>query len=266
MKYNTDINIIGSIPDYHLIFKAMPLLMDTEGNGPSELKKILVTDNEFSFRTEGSRRRFLRVLNSTFVYQNHEINLFGSKVIELLSDNETSQSLVFFWLFSLNNKLFYEINRDVFLKFYFLGRAELPKSDIIAYLKDKFNNNPDMKGLWSEKTIDVIARKYLATLTRLQLLEGVKRKSYCFVRVSDELLVILLYLMYFRNDRELNVLNDEFLNFSFIAKESIIERLKRIGKKDWMKMNFTGTGITIEPLFDINNLANVIFRRKQSEI
>jgi hypothetical protein len=72
--------------------------------------------------------------------------------------------------------------------------------------------------------------------------------------------------MYFRNDRELNVLNDEFLNFSFIAKESIIERLKRIGKKDWMKMNFTGTGITIEPLFDINNLANVIFRRKQSEI
>ena len=27
MHYNTDINIIGSIPDYHLIYKALPLLL-----------------------------------------------------------------------------------------------------------------------------------------------------------------------------------------------------------------------------------------------
>ena len=43
MNYNTDINIIGSIPDYHLICKALPLLINDTDN----LKKSLVTDNEF---------------------------------------------------------------------------------------------------------------------------------------------------------------------------------------------------------------------------
>ena len=46
MHYNTDINIIGSIPDYHLIHKALPLLISDTDN----LKKLLVTDNEFGFR------------------------------------------------------------------------------------------------------------------------------------------------------------------------------------------------------------------------
>ena len=37
MHYNTVINIIGSIPDYHLIYEALPLLL----NDPKELKNIL---------------------------------------------------------------------------------------------------------------------------------------------------------------------------------------------------------------------------------
>lgn len=36
MYYNTDINIIGSIPDYHLIYKRLPLLL----NDPKELENI----------------------------------------------------------------------------------------------------------------------------------------------------------------------------------------------------------------------------------
>jgi hypothetical protein len=48
MHYNTDINIIGSIPDYHLIYKALPMLL----NNQSELEDILVNNNEFDFRTE----------------------------------------------------------------------------------------------------------------------------------------------------------------------------------------------------------------------
>ena len=50
MYYNTDINIIGSIPDYHLIYKTLPLLL----NHPKELENILVTNNEFNFRTKQS--------------------------------------------------------------------------------------------------------------------------------------------------------------------------------------------------------------------
>ena len=63
MTYNTDINIIGSIPDYNLIYRALPLLI----SDPTELEKILVNDNEFDFRTEKSRKRFLSALKSAFV-------------------------------------------------------------------------------------------------------------------------------------------------------------------------------------------------------
>ena len=48
MHYNTDINIIGSIPDYHLIYKALPMLL----NNQLELENMLVNNNEFDFRTE----------------------------------------------------------------------------------------------------------------------------------------------------------------------------------------------------------------------
>ena len=39
MKINSDINIIGSIPDYHLIYMALPLLLTNQ----VELENILVT-------------------------------------------------------------------------------------------------------------------------------------------------------------------------------------------------------------------------------
>ncbi|HUX56889.1 MAG TPA: BrxA family protein [Bacteroidales bacterium] len=261
MKYNTDINIIGSIPDYHLIYKALPLILNTEGNGIVAMEKLLVTDNEFNFRTEESRKRFLRVINSAFVNKNHDINLLGSKVIEQLKNNEGSQALVLFWLFSINNTLFYDLNRDLFLKFYFLGRAELPKSDIIAYLKDIFQNNPELKGNWSEKTIDIVASKYLTVLKRLHLLEGSRKKKYRYIRVSDELLAVFIYFLSLRADRESNILIDEFIPFSFVSKDSLIERLKKLGKKDLIRMNYSGTAVNIEPSFNINNIVNVIFRR-----
>ena len=81
MTYNTDINIIGSIPGYHLINRDLPLLINDTDN----LKKLLVTDNEFGFRTEKSRKRFLSVLNSAFVNQNNEINNLAATIIEHLS-------------------------------------------------------------------------------------------------------------------------------------------------------------------------------------
>jgi hypothetical protein len=69
-SYNTDINIIGSIPDYHLIYIALPLLLDNQ----KELETILVANNEFDLRTEKSRKRFLSALNSAFVSKNGKKN------------------------------------------------------------------------------------------------------------------------------------------------------------------------------------------------
>ena len=114
MHYNTDINIIGSIPDYHLIYKALPLLI----NDPKELENILVTNNEFDFRTEKSRKRFLSALNSAFVTKNKTLDELASELMLHTKSDENAQAILLFWLFSLNNKLFFELNRDIFHKYY----------------------------------------------------------------------------------------------------------------------------------------------------
>ena len=132
MNYNTDINIIGSIPDYHLIYKSLPLLYAKD----EMLEKILVADNEFNLRTEKSRKRFLSVLSSAFVTENESLNDFVGQLFAEQAIDEESKGIILFWLFSINNQLFLELNRDVFLKYLYQGRAELPVTDVIAYLKD----------------------------------------------------------------------------------------------------------------------------------
>lgn len=256
MKYNTDINIIGSIPDYHLIFRALPLLI----NDRDQLEKLLVTDNEFNFRTEKSRKRFLTVLNSAFVNKNSELNIAASLVIEYLKNDEKSQATVLFWLFSLNNQLFYELNRDVFLKYYFQGRAQLPKEDLIAYLKDVISRTSELKGKWSEITINTIASKYLTILKKLNLLEGTQRKSFCHITITDELLAVFVHLYDLIDVSDSNISKDDFLSFSFVSKESALERFKKIGKKDWIKMNYAGDTLKLEGAFKINQMIDGIFR------
>ncbi len=257
MHYNTDINIIGSIPDYHLIYKALPLLL----SDPKELENILVINNEFDFRTEKSRKRFLSVLNSAFVSKNKTIDELASVLMLYFKNDENAQALLLFWLFNTNNKLFFELNRDVFLKYYFQGRAELPKEAVIAYIKDLINRVDDLKGKWSEITIDTIASKYLTILKKLKLLEGNQKKKFTLIRVSDELLAVFIHLIDLLENRKGNFLEDDFLGFTFISKDNILDRLKRIGKKDWVKINFNGVTLQVESVFNNNNIIDGIFRR-----
>ena len=257
MNYNTDINIIGSIPDYHLIYKALPWLT----NDPEQLENILITNNEFDFRTEKSRKRFLSVLNSAFVSKNKTIDELASALMLNFKSDENAQAVLLFWLFSMNNQLFFELNRDVFLKYYFQGRAELPKEAVIAYIKDLISRVDDLKGKWSEITIETIASKYLTILKKLNLVEGNQKKKFKLIRVSDELLAVFVHLIDLIENRKANFFEDDFLGFTFISKENILDRLKRIGKKDWIKLNFNGLALEVEPVFNNNNIIDGIFRR-----
>ena len=256
-SYNTDINIIGSIPDYHLIYIALPLLLDNQ----KELETILVANNEFDLSTEKSRKRFLSALNSAFVSKNKVIDELASSLMLHFKNDENAQALFLFWLFSINNKLFFELNRDLFLRYYFQGQAELPKESVIAYIKDLISREDELKGKWSEITIETIASKYLTILKKLKLLEGNQKKKFTLVRVSDELLAVFIHLIDLSKNRKGNFLEDDFLGFTFIPKENILDRLKRIGKKDWVKLNFNGVSLQVEPVFNNNNIINGIFRR-----
>jgi hypothetical protein len=255
MNYNSDINPLGSIPDYHLIYRALPLLYGRN----NELEKLLVTDNEFNFRTERSRKRFLFVLNSAFITKNESINKLAGVLIDFLENDEQAKALIVFWLFSINNRLFYELNRDIFLKYYYQGRAELPKNDVMAYLKNLIAENSELKGKWSEETIDTMASKYLTVLKKLGLLEGRHKKTFRMITITNEMLAVFVHFFARMEGRKTNMLEDEFLPFSFVSAGNMVDRLKTIGKKDWIKMNYTGASLEVEGKFEINTIAHGIF-------
>ena len=113
--YNSDINIIGGIPDYQLIFKAIELYTA----GKDAMEDAIIKRNEFDFKTENARKRFLAAVTSTFLNFQRE----GDKVVVTTpftySMSLETKQLILFWQFCLTNRLFFEISRDVFIKNYF---------------------------------------------------------------------------------------------------------------------------------------------------
>jgi len=115
-----------------------------------------IKHNEFDFKTENARKRFLAAVTSTFLnFQNKEHEELITALFTHTMSLETKQ-LILFWQFSLANRLFFEISRDVFVKNYFSGRVSFPKEDIVAYLKDLIAKTPELK--------DKLQRRPLAPL------------------------------------------------------------------------------------------------------
>ena len=74
-------------------------------------------------------------------------------------------------------------------------------------------------------------------------------------------MAVFIHLTSSLENKKYNFLEDELMNFTFIPKEGILDRLKKIGKKDWIKMNYTGTALNVEASFTTNKIINGIFRR-----
>ena len=100
--------------------------------------------------------------------------------------------------------------RDLFLalKYYYQGRTELPKETIIAYIKDLISKNAELKGKWSEVTIDTIASKYLTILKKLHLLEGNQKKRFCHIKIADELLAVFIHITSLLENKKSNFLDE----------------------------------------------------------
>ena len=56
---NSDINIIGGIPDFDFGLIEASLKHFTNGKDQLVLSELVVTNNAFDFRTESARKRFL---------------------------------------------------------------------------------------------------------------------------------------------------------------------------------------------------------------
>jgi len=253
--YNSDINIIGGIPDYQLIFKAIELYT----SGKDTMEDAIIKHNEFDFKTENARKRFLAAVNSTFLnFHNEDHEALITALFTHTMSLETKQ-LILFWQFSLSNRLFFEISRDVFVKNYFSGRVSFPKEDVVAYLKDLIANTSELKDKFTEKTINTIASKYLTVLKKLDLLEGRQKKTFKHIQVSNDALVIFLHLLKAIDPSGSDILKNKYLSLSMVPLDSFTERVKQLAKKDLVNMSFNGVALKVDTIHTNKGIGNVLF-------
>lgn len=242
ITYNTEINIIGGIPDYNMIYAAIKL--HAENN--NALENAIIRNNEFDFRTEKARKRFVAALYTAFINFKNEIHRQIVEKIFLTDTSLATRQILLFWQFSLTNQLFHELNRDVFAKNYFTGRLALPREEVEAYIREIISNNPNLKDKWSTLTIQTIASKYLTVLKKLDLLDGTIKKKFKHVQITNEALLVFIELVLSVETDLSNFFDSRYFPLIFMSKDDFLNRAKELALKDQIDMNFNGVNLKIE--------------------
>ncbi len=256
-NYDTTINVIGGLSDCDIIYSAIDGFF-TQGDA---IRDLASTRNDFQLRTERSKIRVeLAVRRSFLEFYNQD----HKDLIQALFQHKLSlpeKELILFWQFALNNRLFREISSHVFIKAYLSGRSGLTKDDIAAYIKDSVSHNKALTLKWSESTINTLSSKYLNIMTKLNLVEGKRIKSFKQIRPTAESLCIFIYLAKLYHSDSNNILNNELLPLSFIVTEDIKDRLKKLSMKGFFNMDFNGVALNIELTHSYKGICDVLYNQ-----
>lgn len=242
-QINSDINIIGGIPDFALIEAVLAQL--AEGKGDEALWDMLVTSNTFDFRTESSRERFLRaVMRSIAVYGNDN----QKQLVECLFRAPGLENLkrrVIFWQLLVGNDLFRLISTEVYAKVYFSGRTTIVVEDIFAYLKDLQQGNEQLQS-FSDLTLQTIASKYLTVLKKFGLADGRTKKRILNVRLAENEILFFVYFLLSVDGSVRDVLRSPFRDFFFLEKAELTQALKNIKYMPFIDLTSTGDVLTVQ--------------------
>lgn len=245
---NSNINVIGSIPDYDLIYFRL-----------SESLQIPVNNEKFyKFRTDKTLTRFdnaIRNVFCNFVSEDHK-NLCASALSNTSIDVK-DKSIVLFMQMLVNNRLFKLISDDVFLKVYYSGRAVIRHDEIVAYLKDLRMKEPEIIK-WTESTIDRVASKYLTTLKKFGLLSGAVKKEITHVYYNN---FAISYFIYFISIMEYNpdILKNSYIDYSLMSKDAFIDRIKKREYSSLWDISLYGGQVKIELKKTISEFSHVQF-------
>lgn len=254
-KINSDINIIGGIPDFSLI--EMALAQFAKGKGQLDLKELVVTNNAFDFRTESARKRFLGAVSGSilvFANDNHKVlvnNLFSS------SGHESLKRKAVFWQLLAGNELFRIISKNVYARAFFSGRATLTGNEIFAYLKDLQATSPELMS-FSDSTLDRIASKYLTILKKLGMVEGMVKKRILSVRLSEDEILFFVYFILSADDATRDILKNPFREFFFLEKADLVQALKSIKFMPFIDIEVTGEALNVKLKLSPKELMDVI--------
>ena len=240
MTINTDINIIGSILDLNIISN----MLEIDG------KEIPGNNYDLSttkLKTTRSLKRYTRAIKNTLIYfKNQEIkDLF----IEVFVNEALSEDclMILFLNVSVNNDLLNYFNQNIYFPAYFSNRTHIQKDEIIAAIND-LKQSEDAVKKWSDSTIDILSRKYLALLQKFNLLGSGRNKPIKRTIINDKQLILFIYCL-LKIETKTNIIESKWLIYCLLEKEIFKERVLQKKFMKYFRVMYTGNAMKLEPHF-----------------
>lgn len=247
MNINTDINILGGMPDYNLI--RIYIAGEAKDMSSSEVQYQYTT-----IKTEKAFKRFQKAIDKS-------VNSFKTDnlktMIQVLCNSQEIDDtllLVFFWNISLNNELFAYLNEKVYFPVLYSGRTTVTAEEVEACLKELKENEVDLQK-WADSTINVTASKYLTFLKKLGLLEGTIKKRMVYKNLTEKQFVIFLYWL-MQAEETTNVGDSKWQKYGFMDKELFIERCLQHKYSKYINVNYNGEILRVEPILSYGEVCH----------
>lgn len=249
MKIDSNINILGSIPDWDLINVFLNESID------SLLQKGSI-HTYTAIKTDKSVKRFEKAISATLIrFHNEEIEILIRDILN--NERITSDSLlILYWNASFNNDLLKYLNDQIYFVAFYSGRLTIKQDEVVACLKDLKENEIELKK-WSESTLQITASKYLTLLKKFHLMEGSHKKIIIHPYLSEKMFVLFVYWICAIEPGS-NLLESSLLPYSFNEKPVFIERLTQKKFSKYFQFIYTGDKLKIETLIPYSKIYHAV--------
>jgi hypothetical protein len=249
MVINTDLNILGGLPDWNLI---NVFLQKSENN-------LIANKDSHSFtaiKTDKSVKRFHKAITGTLIkFHNDDIEVLIRNILSHQNISNDSLLLIF-WNASFNNELLHYLNSQIYFISFYSGRISIKQDEVLACLKDLQERESELKK-WSVSTLKVTSSKYLTFLKKLNLMEGSLKKIILHPYINDKMFVLFIYWLKAVENKP-NLLESEWLKYSFCEPNVFIERLMQKKFAAYFTLVYTGDKLKIETLHPYSSIYNEI--------
>ena len=249
MEINSDLNIIGGLPDWNLINVFLQKNLAT-------LHKTGGVHSLTSIKTEKSIKRFEKAISTTLIkFCNPDVEVI---IRDILKDQNISHDslLLIFWNASYNNQLLHYLNNQVYFIAFYSGRISIKQDEVVACLKDLKERENDLKK-WSDSTLQISASKYLTLLKKFNLMEGSLHKTILHPYLNDKLFILFIYWIKSIETKS-NLLESEWLSYSFCDKTIFVERLMQKKFSKYFQLLYTGDKLIVETLIPYSTIYHAI--------
>jgi hypothetical protein len=249
MQINSDINVLGSLPDWNLIKVFLSEDMHSIGKNGG-------INSYTAIKTDKSVKRFEKAIKATLIQNKKpELEIIIRQAIKANAIS-TNTLLILFWNASYNNDLLNHLNDKVFFPAFYSGRVSIKNDEVIASIKDLKLSEDDLKK-WSEITVSTTASKYLTLLKKFGLMEGSLNKTIIHPNLNDNLFILFVYWIAAISDKP-NLITNSWIQYCFSERQSFIDRLLQKKFSKYFNVVYTGDRLNIEPLIPYESIYEYI--------